>query len=74
MTQDDRDALASLVERWRDSKVMTESLLAANLTAILSLQPEDAVYLRQEARKNPMQAGDLLCAADLIHRIGPIHP
>jgi hypothetical protein len=72
MTQDDRLALARVVERWRDSKVMTESLLAANLTAILSLQPEDAIYLRQEARRRPIEAADLLCAADIIHRIGPV--
>jgi hypothetical protein len=57
---------------WQDSPVLTESHLAANLVAILALRPEDAIYLRQEARKKPAHAEDLLCAADLVHRIGPI--
>ena len=74
MTEGDRAAVTRVIELWRDSKVMTESFLSANLNAILALRPEDAVYLRQEARKQPAHSADLLCAADLVHRIGPIHP
>jgi len=75
MTQEDREALAKVAEMYEKSKVILEVGLAGTLRGILALRPEDVTFLRQEARAKPTRSAELVRAADLLQRIGPIrHP